>query len=587
MLRSLCLSLLVGGLLVACGSSPSTPTPPTPTPPTPTPPTPTPPTPPGQNVPARDYAVKVPFPALQGNEAQVGQWSNVVDWPVLAIHAALLPSGKVLAFGGNYYPNFKKGDLYTNEIDTWDPATNAHEAGPFKTLNKSLFCGGHVLLADGRLMVAGGDDLTNVDQTPNDPYSANEGIRDVYVYDYTKKEWSAAPPMQDARWYPTTTLLPSGEVLALSGNLKVNVYSQLPEVYNPTTNTWRGLEGAKTETELYPRLFVLSDGRVLNAGGGNRSVQVQRGTKPDDRFSTGILNTQGDGQWSPFVRDAVRRDYASAVMYDQDKILFTGGGGSWEFNNTPPSAAATLIDAKKIGPDGTGGTSLADPMPLGGRRHHNATLLPDGTVLVTGGTSALGFTPLTYNPNDPQVLSGKVQAGADATRKEALLWNPAGAGGKQWSILASNSVPRIYHSVALLLPDATVLVSGGGVCGTGCPASYDTYKNAQVFKPPYLFRGPRPSITSVPNTVGYGQSFDVHTNDAANVAKVNWIRLGSVTHAFDMGQRINTLEVLKRADGTVTVRAPVSANLAPPGHYMLFLLNDQGVPSVARIVHIQ
>jgi hypothetical protein len=146
---------------------------------------------------------------------------------------------------------------------------------------------------------------------------------------------------------------------------------------------------------------------------------------------------------------------------------------------------------------------------------------------------------------------------------------------------------RVYHSVSLLLPDGTVLhgASGNALAGTSVVPDQN---NHEIFSPPYLFKGARPTITSVPANanVSYGQTFSVPTPNAAQITDVRWIRIGSVTHAFDAGQRANTLSFTRTATG-VDVTAPATANLAPPGHYILFVLNRNGVPSVGKIVHIQ
>jgi hypothetical protein len=137
-------------------------------------------------------------------------------------------------------------------------------------------------------------------------------------------------------------------------------------------------------------------------------------------------------------------------------------------------------------------------------------------------------------------------------------------------------IPRLYHSTALLLPDGKVLVAGGGRFGVN-------QFNAEVFSPPYLFKGPRPTITSAPATLQYGASFTVGTPNGASITKISLLRLGAVTHSFNFDQRFLQL-TFQAASGGLSVRAPADANLAPPGYYLLFLVNSNGIPSVARIV---
>jgi hypothetical protein len=200
------------------------------------------------------------------------------------------------------------------------------------------------------------------------------------------------------------------------------------------------------------------------------------------------------------------------------------------------------------------------------RRHLNATILPDGQVLVTGGTSADGFN----------TLSGAVHA--------AEVWNP---GTGQWILLAANSVDRAYHSVSLLMADGTVLHGASGDANDGNNQPYPAQRSHEIFRPPYLFKGVRPVIGSLSaTTVAYGQTFKVNTAYAAQITQVRWIRLGSVTHAFDANQRANTLG-FTRGSGFVKVTTPTTGRKAPPGNYLLFILNRNGVPSVGKIVRVQ
>jgi hypothetical protein len=159
----------------------------------------------------------------------------------------------------------------------------------------------------------------------------------------------------------------------------------------------------------------------------------------------------------------------------------------------------------------------------------------------------------------------------------AEMWNP---GSGQWTTLSSNAIMRDYHGTALLMPDGRVLVAGGSESG-GAPDQ----KNAEFFSPPYLFRGARPTIGSVPATIRYGQTFRILTANAGSIAKVSLIRLATVTHAFDENGRQLRLTFTRDATG-LTVTAPSSGNIAPPGYYMVFIVNGTDVPSVAKIVKI-
>lgn len=239
-------------------------------------------------------------------------------------------------------------------------------------------------------------------------------------------------------------------------------------------------------------------------------------------------------------------------MYEPGKILYVGGGRT---TNT-----AEVIDLNGAAPrwQWTGSMAYA-------RRQLNATVLPDGTVLVTGGSSGIA------NNDETQPVYA------------AERWNPTTG---VWTVLASNAVVRVLHSTALLLPDGRVLFAGGGEVVGGTD-----HLDGEFFSPPYLFNpdgtpATRPRISSAPSTTFYGQSFTVSTPDAAGIAKVAWVRLGSVTHAFDQNQRYVPLAFNSTSTG-VTVTPPANRNAAPPGHYMLFLVNAAGVPSIARIQRVK
>lgn len=448
------------------------------------------------------------------NLATDGKWAAPITWPNVAIHAHLLPNGKVLTYG-------RMNDAPT----VWDPVT-----GGFTTVGEpgDLFCSGHTLLPDGRVLVAGGHSGTD-----------NVGTFTSYIFDATSNSWTRSGDMHNGRWYPTNTTLASGEVLTMSGGDTAGMRNLIPEVWQ--NGTWRELTGASQSVPLYPMVFAAPDGRAYMAGPGQPAY----------------LSTAGAGAWSWAPGGNFgSRDYGSAVMYDAGKILLVGGGD-------PPISAAEVVDLN------AGGTWRQVGSMAVARRQMNATLLADGTVLATGGSNVGGFNSA---PTDSRVLT-------------AELWSPV---TEQWRPLARMSHNRVYHSTALLLPDARLLSVGSGEP----PASGLTDDHtAEIYSPPYLFNpdgtpAARPTITSAPSVISYGQAFTVGTPDAARIVKATWIRLSSVTHAFNQNQRMNYLPVTTGGGASVTLTAPASANLAPPGHYMLFLIDGNGVPSVASIIRI-
>jgi len=280
--------------------------------------------------------------------------------------------------------------------------------------------------------------------------------------------------------------------------------------------------------------------------------------------ASAFLDTAGSGKWLPGPDSSVSfRDYGSAVPYEPGKVLIVGGGD-------PPVASSETIDLNAGKPEWKAAGSLKTA-----RRQINATMLPDGKVLVTGGTSGRGFN----NVNTPVF--------------DAELWDPATG---VWTVMAPAARPRLYHSVALLLPDATVLNAGGGLPPWGQPPPppppgqppYEAgpfQNNAQIYSPPYLFRGARPVIKSAPAKVRYAESFFVETADGGVISDVTLIRLGAVTHAFNQNQGFIRLK-FSVTEGGLTVVAPDRGTIAPPGPYMLFILNRNGVPSVAKILTV-
>jgi galactose oxidase len=386
-----------------------------------------------------------------------------------------------------------------------------------------------------------------------------EGLDITTIFDPAGETFiQSLPKMAFGRWYPTVTELPDGRMLTMAGQDSAGIVVRTPEIWE--NNRWVQLPGAGTlQIPYYPRNFIdPTNCHVFMSAERIRS----RWFDPDGSAAG------GRGRWisGPSHNWQFNRDYGTAAMYEPGKILVVGGGGNstWptpDVKSPTPTATAEKIDLNAGAPAWQSAGSMSVP-----RRHLNSTILPDGQVLITGGTSGPGFVNI-----DPSLAE-----------KAAEEWNPS---TNQWTTLASNSVMRVYHSVSILLPDATVLhgASGNAMAG-GLPVPDEP--NHEIFSPPYLFKGARPTITDAPASVGYGQSFAIATPNAAQVAAVRWIHIGTVTHAFDFGQRANTLSFTPTATG-VSVTAPSGPNLAPPGHYMLFVLNRNGVPSAGKIIKLQ
>jgi hypothetical protein len=451
--------------------------------------------------------------------AQVGSWGAVASWPILPIHVTLMPNGNVLAFGHDATNNTTLGTV-------WNPNTNTFQSTSYS--GGDLFCAGHGLLPDGRVFIAGGHNMANYN-----------GLKKGIIFDPTNLTWTAAPNMTFGRWYPTVTALPDGRQLVTSGAINCDgCNATVPEIYDPKTNTWSQLSSASLNIPIYPHMFVLPDGRVLNTG----SYELPTATRALN------ISTQ---TWTTI--DSTVLDAGSAVMHLPGKFLKTGTSATSDPPFVTSAKTAYLLDMTQGSPAWRAINPMAFP-----RAYHNMTVLPDGNVLVTGG---VGTT-------DPDNISTSAYA--------AEMWSPT---TEHFTTMASAATPRVYHSTAVLLPDGRVLVGGGGEYQGAQPDQL----NAELYSPPYLFKGARPTVTASPSVLQYGAQFTVQTPDAANIASVALLRLGSVTHAFNENQRYIPLSFTASA-GALTVQGPANSNLAPAGHYMLFIVNSTGVPSVAVIV---
>ena len=304
------------------------------------------------------------------------------------------------------------------------------------------------------------------------------------------------------------------------------------------------LNSASLDLPLYPWIDVAPDGHAFYSG-------------PDQTMRS--LDTVGGGSWQTLgARDTYNRDYGSHahVRHRQDprrrRRRLAEDASVIDLNGPTPQVTHPGPDVER--PPSVHPDRLADGTGAGNRRQ----LLRRPLVDMNNGV---------YN---------------------AEHWNPATGSGRRWP---PEQVTRQYHSTALLLPDGRVLSAGGGVCGTCDQVGY-LGKNAQVFSPPYLFKkdgsgdlAPRPQITSAPSEVGYNAPFSISTPDPAAIRKVALVRLGAVTHAVNMEQRYVPLSY-STVGGAINATSPADANIAPPGYYMLFLIDANGVPSVSKMVKV-
>lgn len=464
---------------------------------------------------------------LDGNDpdcaapSEVGQWDGPYNWPVVAIHAFMLPTGKVLHYA---FP----GEIQNPSAYVCDPVTLACTAVP---VDRPLFCSGHSFLADGRILVTGGNGPA--------PVGEFRGIRDTHIFDPFDETWERVEDMADGRWYPTNVTLADGRVLVFSG------LDELTGAVNPDVEVYEVGTGwqlvAQQSLPLYPRTFVLSSGDVFYAG-----PSQETGTYEVDAWSWyGIKSSNYGGRY----------DGNSVLVPGQpDTVMILGGR-----NGAAVTATAEILDLDVPAP----AWRYTQPMNFA-RVHSNTVILPDGGVLVIGGRAEV-FDEGGGGP-PPSIV------------REAEVFDPT---TETWTLLPRMAVARIYHSTALLLPDGRVLVNGSTDIGAAG-------QTTEFYSPSYLFRGPRPVIASAPTQVPYAGVFEIETPSAGDIQSVVLIRLSSVTHSVNMDQRYVPLEFTPAVGlpNRLLAQAPSSPTLAPPGYYMLFLVDGDGVPSVAEMIQL-
>ncbi len=450
-----------------------------------------------------------------------GAWSDVHDWPLIAIHAALTPDGRVLTYGTDGTGKQTGYFIY----DIWDPAAGL-QSGHMTLDNMTLtdiFCSSQIILPQsGEILIAGGDNWTGTRTT-------NTGNNNSNLFDFGDNSLARSANMNRARWYSSSTALVNGDIYIQGGSGG----GDRPEV-RQADGTFRLLTGAATNpyATLFPRNFLAPDGRVFGYDSNARMY---------------FVDTDGAGSLSPVGQFA--SSYvgwtSGAAMFAPGRILQMGGN----------SNGAVVVDITGPEPVVTPTSSLSSR-----RAWVSATVLADGQVLATGGSEA-----------DNQL---------NGVNNFAEIWNPDTG---QWHVGAEAALARLYHSSALLLPDGTVLVAGGGAPGPLVNT------NAEIYYPPYLFAAdgslaPRPEIISAPFTANVGDSLSIQVAASA-ISRVTLVKSGSVTHSVNMDQRFIELPFTMSAN-MLDVTLPVRASDTPPGYYMLYVFDDSGVPSTANILKI-
>jgi YVTN family beta-propeller protein len=484
----------------------------------------------------RAKALAVDPPAQVPGDASVkGMWGQLYDWPIIPIHSALMPDGRVMSFGSR--ADGQSTGFFS--VDVWDNAGNPN-VGHLSIANGTgadLFCSSQLLLPPTSttgmpsLFIAGGDVWTG---TGNSFVGNNRST----VFNAADNVLQRGSDMGQPRWYSSSITLVTGETYVQGGFGG----AETPEV-RQLDGTFRRLTGANTSFLLwsYPRNYVMPDSRVFGYDFEGRLY---------------FVNTDGVGSLA--AKNILPLQYFGAgtsAMFRPGRILQVGGN----------SNATAIIDVTSGAPVFTPTQSISTV-----RKLMTATLLADGQVLVTGGSPVWNEL-----------------AGAN---KNAEVWNPTTG---QWTAGAEGAKERLYHSTALMLPDATVMVGGGGApAPNGADPAGE--RNVQIYYPPYLFtaggaRATRPVITSTPDWLEIAKTFTLRTTGSGGVSRVTLVKTGSVTHGWNFDQRFIELTFARTAvagGSVLTVNSPSRAGEATPGYYMLFVFDDAGVPSEAKILRM-
>jgi hypothetical protein len=387
-----------------------------------------------------------------------------------------------------------------------------------------VFCGSVTQLSDGRVLTAGG-----ADPIP-------KGVVDLWLFNPISEQWIRQPNTPLGRYYPTSTRLPDGRIVITAGSeLNGSTPNPTVELFTPpaaggSVGTLQ-VVGPNHVTGLYPRQWVMPDGKMLQVT-GLKSFQLNPST----------------WTWTALKRLPGGNSAGSAGL-----MLPAGPSGSSQvmmIGGLKNGAATAKTEQYDYG-NQAAGWSFGPPMPTA-RAHMNVVQLPDGSAIAVGGNSST-----LYGAGQPQTMA----------------YDPS---TDTWTDMAVQTVRRAYHSTAILLPDGRIMSAGDGGSGGG-------RQRIDFYSPPYLFKGPRPVIDSAPSQVNYGATFSIGTSGPVATQAV-LMAPAATTHANEMNARHVKLAVTPSGGG-FTATAPTAA-VAPPGYYMLFVLTANGIPSIARWVHI-
>ena len=482
-----------------------------------------------------------------------GAWQVMpFNSPVRAIHAVLMDNGDVLlvAGSGNNPDQFAAG-TFTSAV--YDPRTGSFTQIPTPD---DFFCAGHVQLPDGRILILGG----NLAYPAADGSHGYEGLNTSYIFNPATNTYQKVNNLNDGHWYPSATELGNGDVISFGGLRADSSGSVTTEYFSDAQQQWLPLNQVNQTWSfwgLYPAMILMQDGRLFYTGShvfGNGLPGS--GADIYDYNANTITSVAG-------LQDKDERDQSMSVLLPpaQAQKVLTLGGGNVD-TNVDANRFTDIIDLTRPNPTYTPGPLLPTGTLAGGtpetsaqgKMYVSSVLLPNGQVFETGGG--------LHDREDPVY--------------EASMYNPQT--NTFTPGMATDPVPRTYHSSAFLLPDGRVMAVGNNP-GDG---SFDM--RISVYSPPYLFDGPRPQIASVATKEWHYGTSEQITVDSP-VVSAELIRPAAVTHSSDPNQRYVDLPMTVNGN-SVGLNVTSNPDIAPPGWYMLFVTNANGVPSVAQWVHL-
>ena len=511
--------------------------------------------------------------------AEAGAWGQSFDIPIMAINAAVLRTGKVMWFAYPVHPG-APGRADFAQAWLWDPKTGETRQvdppiDPLTGKPANIWCAGTSFLADGRVLVTGGNFGDPAGSEPDE-----WGLKKVFTFDPESERWTEQPEMAQGRWYPSQLLMPDGRTVILSGKTAPGErdntdHNRDIELFTPSRDAGgrgsvralpellTGGPGGPPTPGLYPHTFWMPNGQGLVAGPRVKDSWLLRPPRRSNgRFAwTALPPASRDRVWGTGIL------MPGNSLEGSTRVMQLGGSPVGRDSSGDKLATATteVIDVARPDEGWKAGPSLQVA-----RSHHNTVLLPDGNVLTLGG--GYGAKGGAFE-----------QFAAGEEHKQVELHDPrTGA----TTLGPAEAESRAYHSTAVLLPDGRVVSAGDDYNGPTGPGSGTERDTAQVYSPPYLFKGPRPIVRSAPAAVRFGDAFGIETPNGADIRRAVLMAPGATTHANDMSQRLIELEAPDAVPQGVNLYAPADRDLAPPGVYMLFLINGRGVPSEARFVRV-